>query len=460
MPTTARQREPRFDPRRFPPASREPRVLQTARVVRDPLDYLTARRRTLGPVFTLRILPYRGGIVCAADAATNREVLTDGERFLGGDAATLLEPLVGPSSLILTPAPRHLRNRRMLLPPFHGERVARWSTRVSELIAMQAGELSTGAPVAVRPWAQRMTLDVILRVVFGLEEPAQVGAFRAAIDRFAAPGMQALLFSPDVVRRDLGPLSPGRALARRRDGLDALIHREIGERRAAADHGDRDDVLSILLSARDEDGRGFEDHELRDELVGLVFAGHETTATALAWTLHLLAHAPRVRDALVDELDAGSDTLLKAVIKESMRLRPPVFDAIRTAAADTELAGRPVPKDAFVSALFCVTHLDPELWPDPLAFRPERHLGDAPVPYALTPFGGGVRRCIGAALAQLELEVALRELLARMVPEPAGPPEPVRLLGVTLVPARGGRVLMRPRSGSPRPAQAAATHVG
>jgi cytochrome P450 len=199
---------------------------------------------------------------------------------------------------------------------------------------------------------------------------------------------------------------------------------------------------------------GFSDAELRDELMGLVLAGHETTATALAWTVHLLAHHRRACAALRADLKAGSDAYLKATIKESTRLRAPVIDAIRTATRDTELGGHPVPKGAYVSAMFCATHHAPELWPDPGAFRPERHLDDKPVPYSLTPFGGGVRRCIGASLAQLELEIALPELLSHAVPEPAGELEPGRVLGVSIVPAKGGRVVFRQAERTVAPAAA------
>jgi cytochrome P450 len=257
--------------------------------------------------------------------------------------------------------------------------------------------------------------------------------------------MEALLFA-DPLRRDLGRWSPGGVFARRRERVIALIREEVGQRRTAIDTEQRDDVLSLLLGVQDEDGRHLTDAELVDELMGLVLAGHETTATALAWTLHLLAHNPRPRDALSAALTAGDGRdLLRATVMESLRLRPPVLDAVRTATCDTELGGQPVPAGALVGALFSVTQTDPSVWPEPDEFRPERHLGNRALPYAWAPFGGGVRRCLGAALAQLELEVATREVLARTIPEPAGPPESVRLNGVTLIPARGGRVVLRAR---------------
>ncbi len=439
----------RFDRATFPPAPREPPLVQSVLLQRDPLGYSRKLRRRLGPVFTLRAMN-SGGYVCATSPDANKAILTDQTRFSGGgDATRFLAPVVGEGSLICTPPPRHLRNRKLLLPPFHGERIAGWGRRVGELIDARLPELIGSHPpqtVAVRPWAQALTLDVILRVVFGLEEPRRVDQFRTTLTRFMDSPSLAVLFLPEPVRRDLGPLSPGGAFARRRAEVDALIREEIAARREAPDRAERDDVLSVLLGARHDDGTGFSDAELRDELMGLLLAGHETTATALAWALHLLAHHPAIRDELIAELDRGDTALLKATIKEAMRLRPPVFDAVRTAVADTEIDGRPVPAGATVMAMFTVTHLDPELWDAPQAFRPQRHLDGTPAPYALTPFGGGVRRCIGAALAQLELEVALQEVLARAVPQPAGPPEPGRLFTVTVIPAKGGRVRFDARS--------------
>ncbi|WP_431775118.1 cytochrome P450 [Streptomyces cucumeris] len=438
-------REPRWDPRLFPPAARAPRAVQTVRMLRDPQGYPRALRRRFGPVFSLRAYPYRGALVCAADAAANRAVLTDHERFTGGDAAALLAPAVGAGSLICTPPPVHLDHRKLLLPPFHGARITRWTGRVRDLVHTGLPGLLTGDGVAVRPWAQRLTLDVILRVVFGLTDPARVAAFRHALNAFVGTANLAVLFLPEPLRRDLGPLSPGGRFHRRRAAVRDLTRAEIAARRAAPDRADRDDVLSLLLDARDEHGAGLDDARLLDELTGLVLAGYETTATTIAWTLHLLAHHPAARDDLIDDLDAGSDRLLKAVVKESGRLRPAVYNAMRTAAQDTELGGHPVPRHAFVAALFPVTQLDPELWPAPDAFRPGRHLDTDQMPYALTPFGGGVRRCIGVSLAQLEIETVLRELLAVAVPEPAGALEPARLVSVTLIPARGGRIRLRER---------------
>ena len=441
--------DPAWDPKRFPPALHRSRLKATRLLQRDPVGELTRARREIGPVFTQRILNHPGGIVCAADVETNREVLTNHELFAAGDAAALIEPIVGRHSLILTPSPTHARNRKLLMPPFHGQKIAQWTSIIGDLTELHLADLLDGGPTAVRPWAQRLTLDVILRVVFGIESAERRDVYRHALDRLMNPQIVPILFLPDVLQRNFGPLSPGGILAARRKAVDDLLMEEIAARRADPSAAEKQDVLSVLLSARDEDGEGFTDVELRDELKGLVVAGHETTATAIAWTLHFLAHNPDKRDSLIADLDAGSSDYLAATIKESMRLRAPVFDAIRMATRDTTLAGQPVPAGALVAAMFCVVHLDDSLWPDPEAFIPERHLGaegeERPNPWGLTPFGGGARRCLGASLAQLELEVVLAKVLERAVPNPAGSLEQANLLSVTLIPEHGGRVAFAPR---------------
>ena len=436
--------DPKWDAKRFPPSLHHNRVVATALLQNDPIGQLVGAREKIGPVYTLRMLNHPGGIVCAADLETNREVLTNHELFAAGDAAELIAPLVGRHSLILTPSPKHARNRKLLMPPFHGAKIAQWTSAIGDLAEGQLPALLESGPLAVRPWAQRLTLDVILRVVFGVESAERRDVYRAALDGLMNPRVASIMFLPDPIGRDFGRLSPGGLLASRRKAVDDLLTEEIVARRADPDAENKNDVLSVLLSARDQDGHGFTDEELRDELKGLVVAGHETTATAIAWTLHFLAHNPEKRDKLIADLDAGSTEYLGAVIKESMRLRAPVFDAIRMATRDTTLAGQPVPAGALVAANFCVLHLDPDVWPEPESFIPERHLVDhgeeKPNPWGLTPFGGGARRCLGASLAQLELEVVLAKVLERAIPEPAGPVEQARLLSVTLVPAKGGRV--------------------
>lgn len=443
--------DPAWNAKRFPPALHRSRVVSTARLTRDPLGELCRARDAIGPVFTLRVLNHPGGIVCAADVEANRAVLTDHERFAAGDAAHLIGPLVGRNSLILTPAPTHARHRKLLMPPFHGEKISVWGDVIGELVDEHLPDLLGRDVAAIRPWAQRLTLDVILRVVFGIESAERRDVYRHALDRLMSPRVASLLYLPEAAKRDLGGLSPWSVLSKRRRAVDALLDEDIAARLADPHADERTDVLSVLLAARDDDGIGLTHEELRDELKGLVLAGHETTATAIAWTVHLLAHTPHAQGRLAEDLAAGRKEYLGATIKESMRLRSPVFDAIRMATTDTELGGQPVPAGALVAAMFCVMHLDPQVWPDAHQFRPERFLevnANGVGPWGWTPFGGGSRRCIGAALAQLELEVVLSRLLTQVVAEPVGPVEQTRLLGVTLIPADGGRVRLRP-AGAP-----------
>jgi cytochrome P450 len=245
-----------------------------------------------------------------------------------------------------------------------------------------------------------------------------------------------VLFLPTLTRRR-GPLNPARTFLARRAEVQRLLDEEIARRAASPP---RDDVLSLLLDARDEDGAPLDHAALRDELMGLLVAGHETTATGLAWAFERVSRTPEV-----DQRRAAEDrAYLEAVVNETLRTRPPVIDAVRTAATDTQLAGRPVPGGTPVSAMFSLTHRRADLWPEPLEFQPERFLDGKPLPYAYTPFGGGIRRCIGASLAMLELRTVLQTALRRLTIDAApGRPEHMRLSGVTLIPSRGGRVVLR-----------------
>jgi cytochrome P450 len=198
------------------------------------------------------------------------------------------------------------------------------------------------------------------------------------------------------------------------------------------------------MSARHDDGTALSDRELRDELMGLLIAGHETTATGLAWAAERLARTPAAQERLAAELDgADKPAYLDAVIQETLRLRPPVIDAVRTTVMDTELGGHRIGQGTIVSAMFSVTHRRADLWPDPLAFKPERFLDGRPAPYSFTPFGGGIRRCVGAALATFEMRVVLIALLTRFRLQAASDrDEPIRLAGITLIPARGATVTL------------------
>lgn len=297
--------------------------------------------------------------------------------------------------------------------------------------------------MAIRPVLRRITLRIICEVVFGIVDPRRSEVFCTLVGQWLSTPGSFIGFLPWLERND-SPVNPARAFLRRRALVHELILDEIGRRRSEA--AGRDDVLSLLLGATDDDGRALSDDELRDELLGLLVSGHVTTATALAWAFELLARHPAARERLVAELDDDGQPYLKAVLNETLRLRPPVIGSLRRTTTATTLGGHELPQGMVVSAMFGVTHRRPDVWDRPLDFVPERFLDGRPAGYAFTPFGGGLRRCIGVALANLELELVLDAALRRFGIAPASSrAEPGRVVGVALVPVHDGRIVLRRR---------------
>jgi cytochrome P450 len=298
---------------------------------------------------------------------------------------------------------------------------------------------------------QAITLEVILRAVYGVRDPARLAHAARVIGTFGERSDALML--PSALRRDLGRFSPWRRFLRARAALDALIADELAQHRAAPDAEDRDDVLSLLLRARDEDGRPLSDAALRDELDTVVGAGHETTATALAWALERLVRHPHVLDRLRASLRDGETDYLDAVIKETLRVRPVIADVARRLTAPLEVGGYTLPAGTLVVALITALHAREDLYPDPAAFRPERFLdGDAAGAYTWIPFGGGVRRCLGAAFAQEEMRIVLREVVLRADLRAAeARDERPRMRNVTIAPRQGGRVVLGGPLRGPQP---------
>ena len=298
-----------------------------------------------------------------------------------------------------------------------------------------------GEPFAMRPHTQRITLAVIMRAVFGVHDEERLARFEVLIDDFAR--RVGLVASIPPLRRDLGRLSPWGRFVRSRQALDAFIYEEIALRRAEAETEERDDVLSLLLGARDEDGEPMNDRELRDEMVTVLGAGHETTATGLAWAVERLAHNPAVLAKLRDSLAAGEEDYLAATVKETLRARPVIVDVGRKLTAPATIGGHQLRAGSFVLAAIAALHYREDTFPEPEAFRPERFLEAKTDNYAWIPFGGGVRRCIGAAFAEYEMRTILREFVERADLRPADPaPEKVKIRNITLVPAKGARVVL------------------
>jgi len=429
------------------PGSRAPGIAQLVNYGRDPLGFLGEQQRRYGDIFAIRF-PYFGRIVYVAEPGLVKALFTaDPSVFHAGEAnASVLEPALGPNSVLTLDDGPHLRQRKLLLPPFHGERVERYGELIREITRREMESWPVGAPFALRPHTQRITLAVIMRAVFGVHDEGRLARFEGLIDEFAR--RVGLVASIPPLRRNLGGLSPWGRFLRSRQALDAFIYEEIALRRAEPGHEERDDVLSLLLSARDEDGEPMNDHELRDEMVTVLGAGHETTATGLAWAIERLVHNPDVLARLRDSLAAGEEDYLGATVKETLRARPVIVDVGRKLTAAATIGGHELRAGTFVLAAIAALHYREDSFPQPQAFRPERFLDAKVDNYAWIPFGGGVRRCIGAAFAEYEMRTILREFVERADLSAAdSAPEKVKIRNITLVPAKGARVVLgRPLS--------------
>jgi cytochrome P450 len=414
----------------LPPGPREPAALQTLEWVARPTAFLRRCAARHGDAFTIRLSFDDAPLVLVWHADAVRAVHGAGPDVARrGGSPGPLALVAGERSIVLADDEEHLRVRRLMLAPFHGERMAAAAPLVRALAEERVAAWPRGRPVALLGELQALTLDVILRLVLGVRDPALAAEIRAtlgvasSLPRLAAMG---------VVPRDLGPRSPWGAFRARLRGVEASLRAVVDERRAHPG----DDVLSGLIAA------GCDDDELRDHLVTLLAAGHETTAGALAWAVERLARAPAVAAAL----RAGDEELLDGVVRETLRLRPVLTVAPRRLAAPLDVGSRVLPAGVHVAPCIYLVHRRADLYPDPLAWRPERWRGvGSPDGATWLPFGGGVRRCVGAAFALMEMREVLRVLVARLALAPERPAgERMRRRGVTLQPGRGARVVLGP----------------
>ncbi len=432
-----------------PPGPRLPSAVQTAAFVRDPLAFWRRCGTRYGRCFAVTIWPF-GRMVVITDRELVKTVLTGDRDDLrageGNATGGLFEAALGRGSLLLLDGADHLRHRRLMLPPFHGRRLHAYAERMAEAARRSAAGWPRGEAFTLRPRLQDITLEVILSTVFGVEDPTRVERFRElAVEFVDMSGRRGVMLPP---LRRLGRLNrPLRRFVSARAGLHGLLAEEIAERRAAEGTGGRDDVLSLLVAARFEDGGRLSDAELRDELMTLLMAGHETTASAISWTVELLLRHPAEMARLRSELGSDGDAYLDAVIEESLRLRPVIDLVARRARAPVTLGPYAVRAGELLAPSIYLLHLDPEYYPEPQLFRPERFLGRSPDTYAWLPFGGGARRCLGASFAQFEMRIVLREILQHVLLRPARrEPERVAMRNITLAPARGVEVVAESRS--------------
>ena len=374
-----------------------------------PIPFLERNRARYGKRFSIRLAGGPGSFVMHSDPEHIREIFTAPPEVLHpGQGARILEPVVGPNSVILLDEGAHMEQRKLMLPAFHGERMEALTGLLEEVAAREIAAWPDGEPIALHPRLQGLTMEVILRAVFGLEAGPRLDELRDRLTEILEFGTRPISVMPQVFNERLEHYGPWRRFVVARDRVDELLFELVDERRGE-DGGD--DVLAMLLEARHEDGTPMSREELRDELMTLLVAGHETTASQLAWTFERLAREPRVLARLAEEDD---DDYLTTTIQEAMRRRPVIPNAApRYTMEPVEVGGWTYPAGVCLVANAYLVHHDRDVYEDPYEFRPERFLDSPPGTYTWIPFGGGRRRCLGASFAMLEMRVALREVMRR-----------------------------------------------
>ncbi len=440
-------------PSALPPGPRIPSAVQFVGMWMRPLAFLERCRRRYGKRFTLR-LPFTPPFVMLTDPDEVKQVFTAPPDVLRpGQGARVLEPVVGAHSVILLDEGEHMEQRKLMLPAFHGERMERLTGLMEEVTAEEVEALPRDVPVELHPRMQDLTLKIILRAVFGLDPGARFDALRERLQAMLAFGDKPISLMPprpdSPMTRILERVGPFAEFVRIQEEVDEILFALIGERRK--DGADRNDVLTMLLEARHEDGSPMSEQEIRDELLTLLVAGHETTATSLAWAFARLVHEPRVLARLVEEIDGGDDAYVTATIQETLRARPVLPNvAPRLVAKPIEVGDWTYPTGCSLVANGYLIHHDPEIYPNPYAFRPERFLDEAPGTYTWIPFGGGRRRCLGASFAMLEMTVVLRALLSSCSMSAAGDGvEVARRRNITVRPVDGARAVLADRAAVP-----------
>jgi cytochrome P450 len=434
----------------FPPGPRRPPLVQTLEWVFRPVPFMEACRRRYGDCFTAALGPMRHVVFISEPEAVKQVLTGDPSIMHMGDINGLFRPILGSSSLLLLDGEEHMRHRRLMLPPFHGRRMHGYGELMSEIAENELETWPVHQAFPLLPRMQTITTEVILRAVFGVEEGSQLTDLRRLVVRLLDRCRSRSTMLPQL-RRELGGRSPWARLMRTVDDVDEVLLEEIRRRRSQPASELGDDVLSLLVQARDDEGNPMSDRELRDELLTLLVAGHETTATALAWTFERLVRHPSVLARLTDELATGDTSYLDAVIKETLRLRPVLPIVARKLAAPYELNGYRFPKGTVLMPSIYLLHRHPSLYPNPDEFWPERFLDRHPDTYAWIPFGGGVRRCLGGPFAQFEMNVVLRTVLSRVTLEAAGEAsETIARRSFTFAPERGAMVVLKSRAGRSR----------
>jgi cytochrome P450 len=420
----------------LPPGPAAPSIVQVARWIARPTGFMSKSRRDYGDVFTVRFASV-GRVIFVSEPTLIKQIFTASpDQLRAGEANWPLIPVLGERGTLLLDGQEHLKRRRLILPPFHGERLERYRSMFTEVAAEHIERWPTGEPFALLPRVQAITLELIMKVVFGEDEDL------ARIDRLAAEMMGLIAASQSRLAQlpwmgyDFGRYSPMGMFMRVRRRVDDLLFEEIRRRRERGGLAERHDVFSMLLQT------DMTDDELRDELMTILLAGHETTTTALAWAFERLLRHPGMFERLRTD-----DRWAEAVVSETLRLRPPIPIVGRAVKEDFQLDGYTIPAGEMLAPCIWLTHRREEVYPEPYAFKPERFLDNGPETYTWLPFGGGTRRCAGAAFAQLEMNVVMKAIAEMVDMEPAEPePEHVGRRAIVLAPKHGSRVVVRPRA--------------
>ncbi|HEX4564598.1 MAG TPA: cytochrome P450 [Solirubrobacteraceae bacterium] len=438
----------------LPPGPSEPPLVQTLWWLLRPISFMERNRRRFGDAFSVRFMGFTRPMVMLSDPETLRALYTEHRHGLPPGRTLTLMPVLGPSSVLLLEGEDHLARRRLMLPPFHGERMRSYESTMREIAEREVASWPAEEPFALHPRMQALTLEVILRAVFGVSGSERAVRLRELLPRLvgqtASTGLQLRVLIARRLRRS-DPLESVQRLMRE---IDDLLLAEISERRSDPALPEREDILSLLIGGRFADGGAMDDRELRDQLLTLLLAGHETTATALAWTFDLLLRHPRELQRLLAELEETDGDIdgeyMRAVVAESLRLRPVVPLAGRRLTAELPTGKWTLPAGTDVTPSIWLTHMREDTYPEPKAFRPERFLDEPPSTYAWIPFGGGIRRCLGAAFAEFEMRVVLATVLRSLELEPVGAaPERIARRNVTFSPRTGTRVRVRARRPAP-----------
>jgi len=412
---------------KLPNGPQSPAVLQMLRWIISPMSFMETCAERYGDMFTVRLQSKSPPLIFVSNPEVLQQILTNDTKGLEapGDTNLVFESLLGKRSVITISGAEHQRQRQLLLPPFHGERMRSYSEIISDISEKVISQYQIGQPFNIRSVAQAITLRVIMQAVFGLDEGPRAEKLQHFLGEMLEKGSSvlsvALLYFP-ALQRDFGPINFWGKQMRRQQNADKLIYEEIRERREQPDPS-RTDILSLLMAARDEAGQPMTDEELRDELMTLLVAGHETTATAIAWAFYWIHKIPSIRQKLLQELDSLGDNpdpsaifqlpYLNAVCSETLRIYPVAMLTFpRVVRTPLSLGGYELEPGTTVMGSIYLTHQREDLYPEPKQFKPERFLERQFSPYEYLPFGGGARRCIGLAFAQLEMKLALAKILS------------------------------------------------